>query len=150
MRDGNITETLQHCAEEAACHVCRREDIQKEMGGLLCIAGLMAEAIETLNQKDKQIDWLKARCDEIVKHNAMLLKTIGQLAESKRLKIPVTERLPETGTMVLGWDEENSTEPCPNIFTWDGCHWNYWSTEILCETVTHWMPLLGWPEVQDG
>lgn len=59
MRDGNITETLQHCAEEAACHVCRREDIQKEMGGLLCIAGLMAEAIETLNQKNKRIEELQ-------------------------------------------------------------------------------------------
>jgi hypothetical protein len=69
--------------------------------------------------------------------------------ESKREWIPVTERLPEDNTRVLGFSEPDKDIYCYDV---DGVKWwteDYWNT-AEGYGITHWMPLPEPPETEKG
>ncbi len=110
MNSEEIIAALRYCqiSEHSDCWGC-----PANIGGTGCIDALHKEAADALEAQQKRI---------------------GEL-ESERRWIPVTERLPEAGSMVLAVDSEETISSAYYVGNWHS------GGALEEDAVTHWMPL---------
>lgn len=111
-------------------------------------------AMEILDSHDyasrlNQLDSVREALHSFQEYSTIEQESLGLGEENKRLRaalerfrwIPVSERLPETGAFVLGWDQDYS-ESCKA--EWDGRLW--FDSNGSRSHITRWMPLPDPPE----
>ncbi len=125
MTKDEITRALRICGKKMGCGHCPGKGLQDPLGERLCTELLMLRAAALIEQQEARITGLEAKVPRW---------------------IPVTEKIPPDQEEVLVLTR--SKNGVRNVDK------GYWAIDHFIHrgraVVTHWMPLPGWPEVQNG
>lgn len=123
-----LVNALRICADGENCDHCAKWDIKQNGGRNACEYAICTDAADAI--------------EELSRENESLAKSVNEANEILRRRrrwIPVTERLPDDDTHVLGWDGKR-------------VRFVYVVTDLVFdafagkEGITHWMPLPEPPE----
>lgn len=125
MTTEQIVKALRVCGESRFCKECPSNELKDTMGVYPCADLLMMKAADLIEQQAARIAELKAKVPRW---------------------IPVTEKIPPDQEEVLVLTRgKNGVRNVDK---------GYWAIDHFIHRgraqVTHWMPLPGWPEVENG
>lgn len=142
METNELVKALRDCVNKCDCATCEYRNVSDEFGEKFCFDVLMDRAANLIEKQERQIQTLKWERDAAVE----------QAARDKLRWIPVKERLPEPGKMVLlivSGKVKNITlidaYELGEFDTDEGWILEMWP-EWKDPKVTYWMPLPELPE----
>lgn len=161
MRDQELVSSIRRLKVETGSLACMGCGHEHNCGVSGC--AVMREAADRIANQSTNIAALQQEIEKLRGQNKQLREAAALVAKEsaellERRWIPVTERLPENGVPVLiNYIGNNDGKYHPDgtaAWTDHGCFW--WDGSLKdCDTevavpITHWMPLLEPPEVENA
>lgn len=167
MTKDDIAQGLRICGKKMGCGHCPGKGLQDPLGERLCTELLMLRAAALIEQQDARIAGLEAKVSRWIPVTERMPKPETEVLAlcNRNGYIFVTPVIYENGEMLTqdsawNWNEiyENGlyNEETDDYFIpegwWENRQFNpddVYNNPVDC-AVTHWMPLPGWQEVQNG